>query len=135
MLPSIAGKWVELLKETAPDQSKGRGVNLTTLDTKKKYGTKMSNEDRRAKLSRMLESQKRIFLPGYVCPKTEKGNEKSEGWVKGSKSSLVFFVKCGHSELELAPGMKGISIANKSDIPAVIDHIISIVSTAILTSR
>jgi hypothetical protein len=37
--------------------------------------------------------------------------------------TYVFYVRYGHSELELAPGLKG-AVANMSEIPAIIDRII-----------
>jgi hypothetical protein len=34
----------------------------------------------------------------------------------------------GHSELELAPGLKGVAVATMSEIPAIIDRVIEVVN-------
>jgi hypothetical protein len=34
-----------------------------------------------------------------------------------------------HSELELAPGLKGVAVANMSEIPAIIDRVIEVVNS------
>jgi hypothetical protein len=102
---------------------------LTTLTVTKKYGTRMSNEDRRTKLIAALLDQRKVYEPGHVCTKTKNGKDRKESWVKGSEGSFVFFVKYGHSELELAPGMKGVSVSKMSDVPAIIDRVVEVVKT------
>jgi hypothetical protein len=95
----------------------------------------MTNEDRRAKLVTKLLQQKTVVTPGYTCGKTESGKDRKEAWVNASPNGFVFFVRYRHSELELAPGLKGISVASVADIPAVIDHIIQVVNTGYFDSQ
>jgi hypothetical protein len=85
------------------------GLNLTTIGPKTKYGTRMTNEDRRAKLVTKLLHQKTVLTPGYTRGKTKSGKDRKEAWVNASPE--------GHSELELVPGLKGISVARVADIP------------------
>jgi hypothetical protein len=104
------------------------GFNLTTLAPKAKWGKGMSNEDRRAKLVAKLLRQKEVVAPGYCAPKTKGGKDKREAWVNALKDgTYVFYVRYGHSELELAPGLKGVAVANMSEIPAIIDRIIEVI--------
>jgi hypothetical protein len=106
------------------------GLNLTTLAPKAKWGTGMSNEDRRAKLVAKLLRQKEVVAPGYCAPKTKGGKDKREAWVNALKDgTYVFYVRYGHSELELAPGLKGVAVANVFEIPAIIDRIIEVVNS------
>jgi hypothetical protein len=103
--------------------------SLTTLAATKKYGTRMSHEDRRAKLIAALDHQANVVSPGYVCSKTKTGKDRKEAWVKGREGAFVFFVKYGHSELELAPGLKGVSIFKLSDALPVIARVKEVVKT------
>jgi hypothetical protein len=104
---------------------------LTTLAPKAKWGTGMTNEDRRAKLVAKLLRQKEVVAPGYCAPKTKRGKDKKEAWVNALKDgTYVFYVRYGHSELELAPGLKGVAVANMSEIPAIIDRIIEVVNSS-----
>jgi hypothetical protein len=105
------------------------GLNLTTLGPKTKYGTRMTNEDRRAKLVTKLLHQKTVVSPGYTCGKTKSGKDRKEAWINALKDGFVFYVRYGHSELELAPGLKGVAVANMSEIPGIIDHIIGVVNS------
>jgi len=106
------------------------GLNLTTLAPKSKWGTGMTNEDRRAKLVAKLLRQKAVVAPGYCAPKTKRGKDKREAWVNALKDgTFVFYVRYGHSELELAPGLKGVAVANMFEIPAIIDRVIEVVNS------
>jgi hypothetical protein len=106
------------------------GLNLTTLTPKAKWGRGMSNEDRRAKLVAKLLRQKEVVAPGYCAPKTKGGKDKKEAWINALKDgTYVFYVRYGHSELELAPGLKGVAVATISEIPAIIDRIIEVVNS------
>jgi hypothetical protein len=49
--------------------------------------------------------------------------------VKGREGAYIFFVKYGHSELELAPGLKGVSISSLSEIPAIVEKVIEVVNS------
>lgn len=55
--------------------------------------------------------------------------------INATPEGFVFFVRYAHSELELAPGLKGISLAIVADIPAVIDHIIGAVNSGYFDSQ
>jgi len=56
-----------------------------------------------AKLVAKLLRQKEVDAPGYCAPKTKRGNDKREAWVNALKDgTFVFYVRYGHSELELA---------------------------------
>jgi hypothetical protein len=106
------------------------GLNLTTLAPKAKWGTAMTAEDRRSKLVAKLQRQKEVVAPGYCAPKTKSGKDKKEAWVNALKNgTFVFYVRFGHSELELAPGLKGVAVADMSEIPAIIDRIIEVVNS------
>jgi hypothetical protein len=105
-------------------------LNLTTLAPKTKWGTAMTAEDRRSKLVAKLLRQKEVVAPGYPAPKTKGGKDKREAWLNVLKDgTYVFYVRSGHSELELAPGLKGVAVANMSEIPAIIDRIIEVVNS------
>jgi hypothetical protein len=87
-------------------------------------------QDRRAKLVAKLLQQKEVVAPGYCAPKTKSGKDKKEAWVNALKdATYVFYVRYGHSELELAPGLKGVAVANISEIPAIIDRVIEVVNS------
>jgi hypothetical protein len=106
------------------------GLNLTTLQPKAKWGTGMTNEDRRAKLVAKLLRQKEVVVPGYTCPKTKSGKDKKEAWVNAQKDgSFIFFVRCGYAELELAPGLKGVRVTDMAEVPAIIDRVIEVVNS------
>jgi hypothetical protein len=113
---------------TAATANAFAGLNLTTLAPKARWGKGMSDEDRRAKLVAKLLRQKEVVAPGYSAPKTKGGNDKKEAWVNALKDgTYVFYVRYGHSELELAAGLKGVAVANMFEIPAIIDRIIDVV--------
>jgi hypothetical protein len=117
-------------ESTAASANPFAGLNLTTLAPKAKWGRGMSNEDRRAKLVAKLLRQKEVVAPGYCAPKTKGGKDKREAWVTAPKDgTYVFYVRFGHSELELAPGLKGVAVANMSEIPAIIDRVIEVVNS------
>jgi hypothetical protein len=106
------------------------GLNLTTLAPKAKWGRGMSNEDRRSKLVAKLLRQKEVIAPGYCAPKTKGGKDKKEAWVNALRDgTYVFYIRYGHSELELAPGLKGVAVTNMSEIPTIIDRIIEVVNS------
>ena len=47
--------------------------------------------------------KRKLTPPGYCAPKTKRGNDKREAWVNALKDgTFVFYVRYGHSELELA---------------------------------
>jgi hypothetical protein len=116
-------------ESTAASANPFAGLNLTTLAPKAKWGAVMTAEDRRSKLVAKLLRQKEVVAPGYCAPKTKSGKDKKEAWVHALKDgTFVFYVRYGHSELELAPGLKGVAVANMSEIPAIIDRIIEVVN-------
>lgn len=81
--------------------------------------------DRRAKLVEKLNHQKAVLDPDYEKPTTKRGKPKKEGWhIVQPNGSIVFYCRWGHSQLEFAPGMKGIT-TNLTDLPGVIDRLIA----------
>jgi hypothetical protein len=117
-------------ESTAASANPFAGLNLTTLAPKAKWGSGMSNEDRRAKLVAKLLRQKEVVAPGYCAPKTKSGKDRREAWVNALKDgTFVFYIRYGHSELELAPGLKGVAVTNMSEIPTIIDRIIEVVKS------
>jgi hypothetical protein len=72
--------------------------------------------DRRAKLVAKLNHQKAILAPDYQKPITKRGNRK----IVQPNGSVAFLCRWGHGQLEIAPGMKGIT-ATLNDLPGVID--------------
>jgi hypothetical protein len=90
----------------------------------------MTNEDRRAKLVAKLLQQKEVVAPGYCAPKIKSGKVKKEAWVNAQKDgSFVFFVRYGHSEIEMALGLETVAITTMSEIPAIIDRVIDVVNS------
>jgi hypothetical protein len=56
----------------------------------------------------------RVVFPLRLCKKSRAGFDG---------------VRYGHSELELAPGLKGVAVGNMSEIPAIIDRVIEAVNS------
>jgi hypothetical protein len=107
-------------ESTAASANPFAGLNLTTLAPKAKWGTAMTAEDRRSKLVAKLLRQKEVVAPGYCAPKTKGGKDKKEAWVNALKDgTYVFYVRYGHSELELAPGLKGVAVAVTTDVNSI----------------